>query len=59
MLYGQCWGGGRISKHHWGGRPLSFALSFLALYVSLASVLHSSESAKRHTVNWVQGLWIW
>ena len=47
MLYGPCWRGG-ISKHHWGGRSLSFALFFLALHVSLASVLHSSESAKRH-----------
>ena len=29
-------------------RPLSFALVFLALHVSLASVLHSSESLNRH-----------
>ena len=40
--------GGGVSKHHWGGRPLSFAFFFLALHVSLASVLQSSEFAKRH-----------
>ena len=47
VLYGQCWGRGSPSITG-GGRPLSFALFFLALHVSLASVLHSSESAKRH-----------
>ena len=40
--------GGGPPSITWGGRPLSFALFFLALHVSLASVLHSSESAKRH-----------
>ena len=38
--FAECYCGGR--------RPFGFALFFLALRVSLASVLHSSESAKRH-----------
>ena len=38
-----------FAEHYCGGRrPFSFAVFFLALQVSLASVLHSSESAKRH-----------
>ena len=38
----------RIAGHYCGGRPLNCALFFLAPHVSLASVLHSSESANRH-----------
>ena len=41
--------------HHWGGWPLSFALFFLALHVSLASVLHSSESVTRPRSNGSRG----
>ena len=39
---------GFAERYCGGRRPFSFALFFLALQVSLASVLHSSESAKRH-----------
>ena len=39
---------GFANRYCGGPRPFSFALFFLALQVSLASVLHSSESAKRH-----------
>ena len=39
---------GGTTKRYWGVRPLSFALFFLALHVSVASVLHSSEFVKRH-----------
>ena len=37
-----------VAGHSCGGRPLSFAPFFVALHVSPASVLHSSQSAKRH-----------
>ena len=39
---------GGTTKYYWGGSAPSFALFFLALHVSMALVLHSSESSKRH-----------
>ena len=50
-------GGGLAGNYGEERRLFSLALFFLALQVSLASVLHSSESTKRHhsTESWGSG----